>query len=89
MVNCTAVGLGGGEIGDLALEGVEPGSVVVDMVYGEGVTPVQEWAQRGGARFVGGLEVLARQGARSLERWTGRPPPVEVMRAAAGAELDS
>jgi shikimate dehydrogenase len=89
VVNCTAVGLGGGEIGDLALEGVEPGSVVVDMVYGEGVTPVQEWAQRGGARFVGGVEVLARQGARSLERWTGRPPPVEVMRAAAGAELDS
>jgi shikimate dehydrogenase len=32
---------------------------------------------------VDGLEVLVRQGARSLERWTGRPAPLEVMRKAA------
>jgi shikimate dehydrogenase len=32
---------------------------------------------------VDGLEVLVRQGARSLEIWTGREPPLEVMRAAA------
>jgi shikimate dehydrogenase len=55
--------------------------VVVDMVYGEGPTPVEEWAVRGGARFVGGIEVLVQQGARSLEIWTGRDAPVDVMRA--------
>jgi shikimate dehydrogenase len=59
------------------------------MVYGKGATPVQEWADGGGARFVGGLEVLMRQGARSLERWTGSEAPVEVMRAAAEAGPDS
>jgi shikimate 5-dehydrogenase len=32
---------------------------------------------------IGGLEVLARQGARSFEWWTARPAPIEVMRAAA------
>ena len=51
---------------------MEPPGVVVDLVYGEAPTPVQAWAERGGARFVDGLEVLVRQGARSLERWTGR-----------------
>jgi shikimate dehydrogenase len=34
-------------------------------------------------RVVAGLEILVRQGARSLERWTGQPAPVEAMRAAA------
>lgn len=89
VVNCTTVGLGGGEIAELGLAGVEPAPLVVDMVYGAGPTPVQEWAEQGGARFVSGLEVLARQGARSLERWTGREPPLEVMRTAAGARQDS
>ena len=81
-VNCTAVGMAGEGIQDLGLADVEPGETVVDMVYADAPTPVQGWAERGGARFVGGLEVLVRQGARSLEIWTGRTPPVEVMRAA-------
>ena len=89
VVNCTAVGLGGGEIGELGLDGVEPPPLVVDMVYGAAPTPVQEWAARGGSRFVGGLEILVCQGARSLQRWTGREPPVEIMRVAAAAGPDS
>ncbi|MGH2821886.1 MAG: hypothetical protein ACRDLY_02495 [Thermoleophilaceae bacterium] len=32
-----------------------------------------------------GLELLVRQGARSLERWTGRPAPLDAMRGAARA----
>jgi shikimate dehydrogenase len=32
---------------------------------------------------IDGLEILVRQGARSLELWTGRAAPVEVMRRAA------
>jgi shikimate dehydrogenase len=89
VVNCTTVGMGRGTVAELGLEGVDPAPLVVDLVYGAGPTPVQRWAEQGGARFVGGLEVLVRQGARSLERWTGREPPVEVMRAAAGAGQDS
>ena len=89
VVNCTAVGLGGEKIEDLALDGVEPGAIVLDMVYGEDATPVQEWAERGGARFVSGLEVLVHQGARSLKLWTGRDAPVAAMRAAAGPAPDS
>ena len=49
-------------------------------------TALCAWAERRGARVVDGLEVLVRQGARSLERWTGRDAPLEVMRAAAGSD---
>ena len=46
-------------------------------------TALVRWAERGGARAVDGLEVLVRQGARSLALWTGAEPPVEVMKKAA------
>jgi shikimate dehydrogenase len=39
-------------------------------------------ARAAGATVVDGLEVLARQGAASFERWTGLPAPLEIMRAA-------
>jgi len=41
-----------------------------------------------GCRVVEGVEMLVRQGARSLEMWTGRPAPVEAMRAAALRALE-
>jgi shikimate dehydrogenase len=39
-------------------------------------------ARAQGATVIDGLEVLARQGAASFERWTGVPAPLDVMRAA-------
>lgn len=87
LVNCTSIGLGPDDevtgVDRLGLGGIDTPGVVADLVYGDGPTPVQRWAQAGGARFVNGLEVLVHQGARSLERWTGRVPPIEVMRTAA------
>ena len=87
VVNATSVGLepegGEGEaVAALGLDGVEPSAVVVDLVYAAAETPVLAWGKRTGARVVDGLEVLVRQGARSFERWTGRAPPLEVMREA-------
>ena len=49
-------------------------------------TPLERWAERGGSRVVGGLEVLVRQGALSLTLWTGREAPLDAMRAAAQGE---
>jgi shikimate dehydrogenase len=90
MVNATPVGLDPGTseseaLSALALDGTAPPPLVVDLVYRDGTTPVCAWADRAGARVVVGLEVLVRQGARSLERWTGLEAPVEAMRSAAGA----
>jgi shikimate dehydrogenase len=82
LVNATSVGLEPADpLGQLPL--VEA-RVVVDLPYGAEPTPVARWAAGRGARVVDGLDVLVRQGARSLERWTGRPAPLEVMRRAAG-----
>jgi shikimate dehydrogenase len=69
----------------LGLSGSRPPAIVVDLVYGAEPTPLLRWASRGGGRVVGGLEVLVRQGALSLELWTGREAPLEAMRRAAAA----
>ena len=90
VVNATSVGLrssGGTSAGEdaaaaLQLTPLDPPSVLVDMVYGAEPTPLTRWAAARGARVVDGLEVLVRQGARSIERWTGRAAPLHVMRAA-------
>ena len=57
--------------------------MVVDMVYARGARRRSRGGRGAGApRFVDGLEVLVRQGALSLELWTGREAPIEAMRAA-------
>jgi shikimate dehydrogenase len=80
LVNATSVGLRP----DDPLDGLPlvDARVVVDLVYGDAPTPIARWAEERGARVVDGLEVLVRQGARSLGLWTGREPPLEVMRRA-------
>jgi shikimate dehydrogenase len=80
LVNATSVGLHGEDpTKELPLA---PAEVVVDLVYGSAPTPLCRWAQARGARVVGGLEMLVRQGARSFELWTSRPAPLAAMRAA-------
>ncbi|HEX7145231.1 MAG TPA: shikimate dehydrogenase [Gaiellaceae bacterium] len=80
LVNATSVGLRPAD----SLDGLPlvDARVVVDLVYGAAQTPFARWAEERGARLVDGLEVLVRQGARSLELWTGEAPPVDSMRRA-------
>jgi shikimate dehydrogenase len=82
LVNVTSVGMRGEDLpAELGLDALEP-EVVVDAVYGGEPTALCRWGERRGARVVDGLELLLRQGARSFERWTGRPAPLDVMRRA-------
>jgi shikimate dehydrogenase len=83
LVNATSLGLHGEDL-PAELEPA-PAAVVLDLVYGDEPTALCRWAEAGGARVVEGLEVLVRQGARSLERWTGRTAPLDAMRRAARA----
>jgi shikimate dehydrogenase len=80
LVNATSVGLRPED----SLEGLPlvDARVVADLVYGGNATPFALWAEERGARLIDGLEVLVRQGARSLAIWTGLEPPVDVMRRA-------
>jgi shikimate dehydrogenase len=86
IVNSTSVGMGGDDpFEDLPLspDGFTAGQTVVDMVYGEEPTRLIVAAAESGAATIDGIEVLVRQGARSLRVWTGREAPLEVMRSAA------
>jgi len=88
IVNCTAVGLDKAMAEDVAVAAVGLGNVTppatfFDLNYGAELTQLGRWAQGGGARVVDGLEMLVRQGARSFERWTGQPAPLEAMRTGA------
>jgi shikimate dehydrogenase len=55
---------------------------VLDLVYVSGGTPLVRKARSLGLKAVDGWTVLLAQGARSFEIWTGRPAPVDAMRAA-------
>jgi shikimate dehydrogenase len=92
LLNCTAVGLGVersatedeglNQLG-LTFDQVGEYSYVVDFVYRSGSTPLLAAARAHGSRTLDGLEILLAQGALSFELWTGRKPPVDVMRRAA------
>jgi shikimate dehydrogenase len=62
------------------------GATVVDLAVRR-ETALVKAARARGLRAVGGEAMLLHQGARSLELWTGRPAPIEVMRAALSAAL--
>jgi shikimate dehydrogenase len=55
---------------------------VIDLVYVAGGTPLVRKARSLGLRTADGWLVLLAQGARAFEIWTGRPAPIEAMRAA-------
>ena len=55
---------------------------VIDLVYVSGGTPLVRKARALGLRTADGWTVLLAQGARSFEIWTGRPAPIDAMRAA-------
>jgi shikimate dehydrogenase len=86
IVNTTAVGLSGEDpFAELPLEAeaFKGDQTVVDMVYGGEPTALLRAAEAAGATTVDGIEILVQQGALSLETWTGRPAPLDTMRAAA------
>jgi shikimate dehydrogenase len=69
---------------DEALVRLGSGQTLIDLPYPDSATAAA--AREGGARVLGGLEVLVAQGAASFELWTGVPAPVEVMRRAVGLD---
>jgi shikimate dehydrogenase len=70
-----------------ALTGVDPGAVVLDVVYAPWPTRFAAAAAAAGARVVSGLEMLLHQAVAQVELMTGRPGPVQPMRAALEAAV--
>ena len=85
VVNATSVGLKSDDrtlLIDVSLLPV--GSLVMDMVFSAGFTPLLRAAQARGCFVFNGLSMLLYQGTLAFELWTGRDAPVEAMRAALG-----
>jgi shikimate dehydrogenase len=89
VVNCTTVGM-------MPHRDASPwpgeirfprGVILYDMIYRPAVTRLMTLADASGGHVIGGLGMLVRQGAAAFQRWTGVQPPIDVMRAAAEAEL--
>jgi shikimate dehydrogenase len=81
LVNATSIGLEG-DVKDfpVPVDTFHSGQVVVDLVYGTGLTTLVEVARKGGAIAIDGREMLVMQAALAYRLWTGLEPPVQVMR---------
>ncbi|HEX9258593.1 MAG TPA: shikimate dehydrogenase, partial [Acidimicrobiales bacterium] len=87
VVNATPVGMGDDAHMPFDPALLQGGKLVVDLVYHPLDTPLLRAARDRGARTLDGLGMLVHQAARQLTLWTGLDAPVDVMRAAAEAEL--
>lgn len=72
----------------LPLASLPADATVIDLVYKPLETTVLRAARERGLRTVDGLGMLLHQGAIAFQRWTGREPPIDVMRAALQAQRD-
>ena len=85
VVNATSLGLRGEDPLDGA--SLRRGLVVIDLVPTAAPTALATRAREAGALVVDGLPMLLQQAAASFQVWTGRTPPVDVMRAALYASV--
>jgi shikimate dehydrogenase len=86
VVNCTPIGMGTGAaalaVPPVDLAALPAGRLVCDLNPDRADTAFLAAARAAGHRTLGGLPMLARQGAAGFEAWTGAPAPLDVMIAA-------
>ena len=87
VVNATPQGMAGDLSLPVRAAALGPGQLVVDLVYHPALTPLVEAARERGAAATNGLGMLIHQAAHAFRLWTGEDPPLEVMSAAALADL--
>ncbi len=88
LINATSVGMYP-DVDQTLVRGdiMHPGLVVNDIIYEPLTTRLLCEAKEAGAQTINGLGMLTHQGAASLELWTGKRAPVDVMRAAVRKKL--
>src|SRR5438874_974719 len=87
IVNATPQGMAGDLSLPVQAASLGPGQLVFDLVYHPALTPLVEAARERGAAAANGLGMLIHQAAHAFRLWTGEDPPLEVMSAAALADL--
>lgn len=83
LIQATSVGLHphDEEKPDIDYDTITAGMTACDVVFNPAVTAFLKEAGARGAKCVGGLGMLARQGALNFTLWTGETAPVDVMEA--------
>jgi 3-dehydroquinate dehydratase/shikimate dehydrogenase len=81
VINCTPVGMYGTGEYPVSIVQLSKHHTVFDMVYGSD-TPILSKAKEVSSRIVSGEDMLAAQGAASLEMWSGRKDLFKQMRGA-------
>jgi shikimate dehydrogenase len=84
IINATSLGLKPDDLVplDASWYSLKKAGAVYDMIYRPAETPLLKAAGVAGCRTANGLGMLLYQGAKALELWSGRQPPIEVMREA-------
>jgi shikimate dehydrogenase len=82
LVDCTSAALGGEAYpAPVPVAALPAGAAVASLMYGRPIALLDEARARGLAAM-DGAGMLVHQGARAIAIWTGRPAPVDAMRAA-------
>ncbi len=81
LINSTSVGLKGERFVDFPWQALPQQAPVLDMVYSSEETPFVASAKHHGHMATGGLGMLAAQGEKAFELWTGVTPKEWLMRA--------
>jgi shikimate dehydrogenase len=92
IVQATSAGMSGADPGDVVATIVPWGdlsdhTLAYDVVYNPPVTPFLRAATTHRLLARGGLGMLVRQAARSIELWTGQSPPLDILHRAAEQTL--
>jgi shikimate dehydrogenase len=82
IVNCTPIGMSGHSPSESPLHKTlfSKNMVVMDLIYNPLQTRLLKEAEQAGCKTIDGVSMLVHQGAISLEMWTGKKPPMEIMR---------
>jgi shikimate dehydrogenase len=80
IINATPIGLKPEDPSPVDIELLHKGQIVCDLIYKE--TRLLREASMKGCQTINGLGMLLWQGVFAFELWTGKKPPVEVMRKA-------
>ncbi len=87
LVNASPIGMRGKAmditpVDPKVLQTMKPASIVYDIVYNPRKTVLLKTAETCGLDTIDGCEMLIHQGAKAFEIWTGKVPPVPVMKIA-------
>jgi shikimate dehydrogenase len=81
LVNATSVGMSpNSQETPVPAQLLKPELVVFDIVYNPIRTTLLKEAKAAGANTIGGVDMLAWQGALAFEKWTEQPAPLDLMR---------